>query len=154
MRLHVLIVLGFALIILGCAEKEPAAPEEASEMEDATAAGVEALPDEPDAAAAPVEDWRNSAFMDHMHAHAEHLDELNFALDDEDLETAMTPAYWLSRHNTVDGLPEELQPYLIGMREAARAVEAAENLDAARAGAQQIAKQCQACHAAVGVVTE
>ncbi len=89
-----------------------------------------------------------------MHAHAEHLDELNFALDDDEFEAAMTPAYWLSRHNTVSGLPEDLQPYLVSMREAARAVEDAEDLEAARAAAREIGAACQECHAATGVVDQ
>jgi mono/diheme cytochrome c family protein len=39
------------------------------------------------------------------------------------------------------------------MREAAGAVEQAGDLETARAAAQQISKQCQACHAATGVET-
>ena len=145
MKLLMLLVFGLTAAIAGCAEKEQTAPEQAGTMEEDMSAVAEE---------AAVEDWRNSVFIDHMHAHAEHLDDLNFALDDGDLESAMTPAYWLSRPKTVSGLPEEVQPYLVGMREAARAVEAAEDLDAARVAARQIAKQCQACHAAVGVETQ
>ena len=152
MKLHTLLVLGIIFAIAGCAEKEPAAPEAAVEAaadaEDVAAAA------QAEAAAEEAEDWRTSAFMEHMHAHADFLDDLNYALDDGDLEMAMPPAYWLSRHETVSGLPEDLQPYLVNMREAARAVEAAEDVDAARAAAQKIAKQCQACHAATGVATE
>ena len=151
MKLHMLLVLGLTAGIVGCAEKEQTAPEQSGAMEEDVSAVTEEAAVEPEAAPAEVDDWRNSTFMDHMHAHAEHLDDLNFALDDGDLEAAMTPAYWLSRHKTVNGLPEDLQPYLVNMREAARAVEEAEDLDAARAAAQQIARECQACHAAVGV---
>ena len=154
MKLHMLLVLGLTAGIVGCAEKEQTAPEQSGAMEEDVSAVTEEAAVEPEVTPAEVEDWRDSAFMDHMHAHAEHLDDLNFALDDGDLEAAMTPAYWLSRHKTVSGLPEELQPYLVNMREAARAVEEAGDLDAARAAAQQIAKECQACHAAVGVVTQ
>ena len=99
-----------------------------------------------------VEKWRDAGFLDHMHMHAEQLDTLNFALADGDLEAAMTPAYWLAGHKTVRGLPEELTPYLDGMRKAARAVEAAEDLEAARAAAQEIGVHCVACHTAAGVV--
>lgn len=148
MKLHVLLVVGFAAGIVGCAEKEQAAPEQVSEMETAMP------PVQPEAAAEQVEDWRDSAFLDHMHAHAEQLDDLNFALGDEDLEAAMTPAYWLSRHETVSGLPADLQPFVDGMREAAREVEEADDLAAAHAAAKRISAQCQGCHAAVGVVTE
>lgn len=153
MKLQLIVILAFAAGLAGCAEKEPTAADEgvdeqAIQAEDAApAADVEAPP-------AQAEAWRDAVFIKHMHQHAEYLDDLNFALDDEDLEMAMPPAYWLSRHDSVEGLPEELQPFLTGMREAARAVEAAEDLDAARAAAQQIGKQCQACHAAAGVSTQ
>jgi len=154
MKLRILLVLGLTVGLAGCAEKERDAAERAGAVEEDVSAVTEELVVEPEAAPAEVPEWRNSAFMDHMHAHAEHLDELNFALDDGDLEAAMTSAYWLSRHKTVGGLPEDLQPFLVGMRDAARAAEEAQDLEAARVAARQIAKQCQACHAAVGVVTQ
>ena len=154
MKLHMLLVVGFAAGIVGCAEKEQAAPEQGSELETAMPAASESPAVQPEATAEQVEDWRDSAFLDHMHAHAEQLDDLNFALGDDDLEAAMTPAYWLSRHETVNGLPADLQPFVDGMREAARDVEEADDLAAAHAAAKRISAQCQGCHAAVGVVTE
>ena len=148
MRLHALLVLGFAASIFGCAAKEQTTPGQPAEAESAvTAVG-------PDATPVPTGDWRNAAFLDHMHAHAEHLDDLNFALGDDDLGMAMTPAYWLSRHEAVGGLPEELQPFLVRMREAARAVEAAQDIETARAAAKRIGAECQGCHNAAGVVTQ
>lgn len=158
MKLRTLLLIGFTAGIVGCAEKEPATPEQESEMEPAEAAeapAVEEAPaDEPDTTLAKIESWRNEDLLDHMHAHAEQLDDLNFALDDGNLEQAMTSAYWLSRHDTVKGLPEDLQPYVDRMREAARAVEATDDLAAARAAAQRIGAECQGCHAATGVVLE
>lgn len=154
MKLRMLLVVSLAAGIVACAEKEQAAPDERKEMEEAAAAMTEAVTVEAEAAALQVADWRDSALLDHMHAHAEQLDDLNFALSDGDLEGAMTPAYWLSRHKTVTGLPAELQPFVDGMREAALSVEEAKDLETARAGAQKIAAQCQACHTAVGVSTE
>ena len=156
MRILTLLIIGLTLVIVGCAKKEQAVPAEtevpAAESEAPAAAeeteAVEA------AASEAIEDWRDSAFLDHMHAHAEQLDELNFALSDGDLDAAMTPAYWLSRHKTVDALPTELQPFVDGMRESASAVEAATDLATARAAAEQISLQCQGCHSAVGVDTE
>ena len=160
MKLHTLLLIGFAVGVAGCAEKEQAAPEPESEME-ATEPAVteapaaeEATADEPDTTYAQVEEWRNEALLDHMHAHAEQLDDLNYALDDGNLERAMSSAYWLSRHETVKGLPEELQPIVDRMREAARDVEAAEDLETARAAAQRIGAECQACHSAAEVVIE
>jgi soluble cytochrome b562 len=145
--------MGLAVGITACAEKEPAAPEEPVE-EQAAAAEEAAAPEQAEAAPAETEAWRDSAFLDHMHAHAEQLDDLNFALDDGDLEAAKTPAYWLSRHKAVSGLPDELQPFLVRMREAASMAEAAEDLDAAKAAAKEISNACQDCHAATGVVDQ
>ena len=160
MKLHMLLLIGFAAGIVGCAEKEQAAHQQESKMESTEPAvteapAVEEAPAEgPDTTYATIEDWRDTDLLDHMHAHAEHLDDLNFALDDGNLEQAMTAAYWLSRHDTVKDLPEDLQPFVDRMREAAGAVEAADDLEAARAGAQKIGAECQGCHAAVGVDLE
>ena len=154
MRLHLLLVIGLVAGIVGCTENEQAAPGQGSEMEPATPAVTEVPAVEPEASAAQSKDWRDSAFMDHMHVHAEQLDDLNFALADGDLEAAGMPAYWLSRHKTVGGLPSELQPFVTRMREAARVVEEADDLVVASAGAQDISAQCQGCHAAVGFVAD
>lgn len=160
MKLHILLLIGIAAGIVGCAEKEQAATEPESEMESAEPAVSDApaveeeTADEPDTTYAQVEEWRTEALLDHMHAHAEQLDDLNYALDDGNLERAMSSAYWLSRHDTVKGLPEELQPIVDRMRAAARDVEAAEDLEAARAAAQRVGAECQACHAAAEVVIE
>lgn len=108
---------------------------------------------------APVEESaqqmviQDQGFIDHMHTHAEKMDELMFALADGDLDAAMTPAYWLGGHQSPEGIRAEWQPYLNGMREAALAVELATDLDTARAAAEQITAHCQACHAAAGVTT-
>ena len=63
----------------------------------------------------------------------------------------MTPAFWLSRHDAVEGIPEEWLQYVTGMREAAAEVEAASDLETAKAAAENISNQCQACHTAAGV---
>ena len=166
MKLRFLLIIGITVGFVGCAEKEQAAPEPESEMESAPAEAVEAMEateapavedetaDVPDTTYAQVEDWRTAELLDHMHAHAEQLDDLNFALDDGNLERAMTSAYWLSRHDTVKGLPDELQTYVAGMREAAQAVEAAEDIPAARAAAQKMGVACQGCHTAADVVVD
>ncbi len=166
MKLRFLLIIGIAFGIVGCAEKEQAAPEPEAEMEPAQpetaevveaaeAPAVEEAPaGEPDTTYAEVEDWRSAELLDHMHAHAEHLDDLNFALDDGNLERAMTAAYWLAKHDPVEGLPAELRQYETGMREAAEAVSATENIADARAAAQQIGVACQGCHTATDVVLE
>ena len=166
MKLYVLLLIGLTAGIVGCAEKEQAAAPEGSAAE-ATEPAVteapaeqeapsveEAAADEPDTTYAQIEDWRTEDLLDHMHAHAEQLDDLNFALDDGNLERAMTSAYWLSRHETVRGLPEDLQPFVDGMRTAARAVGDADDLAGARVAAERIGVECQGCHAATGVATQ
>ncbi len=141
MKLHALLIAGLAVCVTGCAEKQapepapaPAEPQAAAEAPDAETGG-----------------GRDQAFIDHMHAHAEQLDDLNFALADGDLAGAMTAAYWLSGHNEVSGIEDEWRPFLEGMREAAQAVEEANDLDTARAAAERINENCQGCHDAAGV---
>ena len=146
MKLHKLLIVGFALSVTGCGEKNQAVPEPAEEAQMTEPAVV--------APVAENKSWQNDTFLQHMHSHAEKLDDLNFALADDDLEAAMTPAYWLSRHETISDVQPEWTPYLDGMRAAARAVEEAADLETARAAAEQISIQCQGCHAAVGVTTE
>ncbi|MDJ0759625.1 MAG: hypothetical protein QNJ19_09500 [Woeseiaceae bacterium] len=166
MKLHTLILVGFGLVIAGCAEKAPPEEEQAPAMDEAAEA-VEEVTDAVESAAETVLDeaavdpmaitpekvreWVDAGFIDHMHMHAEQLDDLNFALADGNLEEAKVPANWLAAHKTVRGLPKELDPYLAGMREAATAVSAAEDVEAAKLAAQEIGVHCVACHTAAGV---
>jgi hypothetical protein len=136
MKLHVLWIIGIAAGVAACATDQNAGTASQSKS-----------------AAAQRQEWQHSAFIDHMHAHADYLDDLNYALDDGDLERAKIPAYWLSRHKTVSGLPSDLRGYVVGMRKAAEDVEAAEDLDTARAAAKRIGAACRACHTAAGVNT-
>ena len=132
------------MCVAGCAEKKEPEPEPAVEPQAA----------EPAAAETPaVEEGtvRDAEFIRHMHAHAEQLDNLNFALADGDLPGALTAAYWLSGHQEVSGIREEWRPYLNGMREAAKAIEEAKDIEAARAAAERINENCQGCHEAAGV---
>jgi hypothetical protein len=145
MKMHALLIVGAAFCVAGCAEKQEPVSEPAAEPQ----APPATAPAPEQAAAEEVE--RDAEFIDHMHAHAEQLDNLNFALADNDLDGAMTAAYWLSGHQEVTGIEEEWRPFLEGMREAAQAVEEAPDLDTARAAADRISKQCQGCHNAAGV---
>ena len=138
MKVYAFWITAIALFLTACSKQEPAEPQ----------------PPEPDQAAAPAEETRaesDDAFISHMHEHADKLDDLMFALADGDLVGAATPAYWLSQHEEVDGVPEEWQHYLTGMRNAAFEVETADDLETARVAAEEISVQCQACHTAAGV---
>ena len=132
------------MCVAGCAEKKEPEPEPAVEPQAAAPAAAETP-------AVEEETVRDAEFIKHMHAHAEQLDNLNFALADGDLPGALTAAYWLSGHQEVSGIREEWQPYLNGMREAAKAIEEAKDIEAARAAAERINENCQGCHAAAGV---
>jgi len=147
MKTRTLWITSIALCLSACGKQEPAEP----------------MPPESDQAAAPVEETQatqatqattagfDEAFINHMHDHAAKLDDLMFALADDDLVGAATPAYWLSQHETVEGVPDEWQNYLTSMRNAAYEVETADDLETARAAAEDISAQCQGCHDAAGV---
>jgi mono/diheme cytochrome c family protein len=141
MRVHAFWVAAIALCLTACGRQEPAEPQQP--LSDPAAA--EPMPAKPEF---------DQGFIDHMHAHADHLDELMFALADGDLNAALTPAYWLSRHESVTGIPEDWEQYVTAMRDAAFAVETADDLDAARVAAEAISDQCQGCHTAAGVTFE
>jgi len=141
MKWNMPLIVGFAVCLTACSEKQQAEPE-AEESSIATMS---------DAPAAESVEWQNEALLAHMHEHADQLDNLNFALADGDLVAAMTPAYWLSRHDEDSAYPARFQPFIAGMREAALAVEMAPDIDAARQAAERITVQCQGCHAAAGI---
>lgn len=146
MKLHTLLIVGFALSMTACAEKEPAMPEAVDEAQ-APSPAAEAAPEK-------MGKWLNDEFLEHMHRHADELDELNLALADGDLDAAKKSANWLSRHDGVSGIPDEWQLYMVNMREAADAVAEATDLEAARLPAERISENCQGCHIAAGVVTD
>lgn len=141
MRIHALWATVFAFCLVACGEQQQP-PQPAVEPP------VAAPAEEPGQAEVMVD----KDFIEHMHGHAKKMDEIMFALADGDLDAAMTPAFWLGRHESVAGLPDDLQQYLIGMREGARAVERATDIDTARAAAEGITTHCQGCHAAAGIV--
>ena len=141
MKIRTLWLVGFAVMITGCAEKEQAAPT----AEDVAAAPAEAMPQADPAA------MGTDAFVQHMHVHAEQLDKINAALSFGNLEAAQTPAYWLSRHGGVTGPLYDWEAYLDQMRGGARDVADATDLTTARAAAGRIVEGCQGCHAATGV---
>ena len=140
MKLHVLLIIGFALSVTGCENKEQAAPEQAAESM---------------ATEDPVAEKKSYYFdgiVKHMHTHADQVDLIDIALDDGDLEAAKLPARWLWRHDRMSDVPTDWLSYLVSMREAARAVESATDLETARAASKRITEQCLACHTAAGVI--
>lgn len=124
MKLYILIIVGFALGMSGCEKEEPA----------------------------ETKSYQYEGFLKHMHVHADQIDRINNALADNDLDATITPARWLYRHDAVEGVADDWQPYLIDMREAARAVENAADIEGARSAAKRITEQCQACHTAAGII--
>ena len=149
MNVHLLWLIATALFLAACSKQEPPPEPEEPQVAAPASGPQEAASQE----TAEPEFAVSEAFVDHMHAHAEQMDELMFALSDGDLDGAMTPAYWLSRHKTVSGVPEEWQQHIVGMREAALEVEAATDIETARAAAEKISEHCQGCHAVAGVTT-
>ena len=134
MKVHTLLIIGFALSVSACANREQAAPEPVIES-----------------TVAEMDGYEYAGILRHMHSHADQIDLLNDALADDDLEASKLPARWLWRHETMSGVPDDWQPYLAGMRQAAREVESATDLASARTAATRINENCQACHSAVGM---
>lgn len=142
MRTQLLWGFAAALCLAACGKEAPVeeTPVEAPVAEPTPV--VESIPTRPEF---------DQAFIDHMHVHADQMDELMFALEDGDLQTASSHAAWLSRHHAEDRIPDEWLPYLEAMRESARAVENATSLGAARDAAEKISVHCQECHAAARI---
>lgn len=142
MKIYTLLVVGLALSVAACTGKEQASPTEAKISAEAEAALQRA---------ARGDEVGTEAFIRHMHAHARQLVRLNDALAEGNLGAALTPAYWLSRHDEVSAPKESWQPYMEKMRAAARAVENAPDLGTARTAAKRISEGCQGCHREAGV---
>lgn len=144
MRIQPLWAVALAASLVACGKQPPAEEPAVAAPADAPAAATEPMPARPEF---------DTVFLDHMHVHADQMDELMFALADGNLDEARKPAAWLSRHDAADRIPDDWQPYLAAMRNAAQAVETAPDLETARAAAEQISVHCQECHAAAGIIT-
>ena len=145
MKPTVLLASGLALCAVACGDSQPVAPPQTAD----TSTFETNMAIEPPADA--TADTGNEALISHMHRHSEQLKRLNDALTAGDLDAALSPAYWLSRHEGDGGIRADWQPQLAKMRAAAHAVEAAPDLATARAAAQQIADSCNGCHSSAGV---
>lgn len=140
MKLQTLLIVGFALGLAGCAEKEQVALPQGDDAETAA-----------EAPAGEKAEMGTAAFIAHMHHHASQLYRLKAALDVGSLAAAQRPAYWLSGHDETVEVPDDWQVYVKGMRDGARAVADAPDLAAASAAAQRIEQSCGDCHTAAGV---
>ena len=140
MKTRILCTAAIALIVVGCGKQEPPAEEAPADVEEAVVIETPA-----------PEVVVNDAFIRHMHIHADQVDDIMYALSDGDLEGARGPAIWLSRHREVEGIPEEWQPFLDGMRQAASDVANAPDIETARAAEDRMMTNCQGCHAEAGI---
>lgn len=140
MKLQIYLIIALAVCLSACAKKDEGAPAQ----EKAAAAVAEAP-------AIEREEMGTAAFVQHMHHHASQLGQLEAALDVGSLAAAQRPAYWLAGHDEVGGIPEGWEIYVTGMRDAAKAVEGASDIAAARAAAERIEQNCRGCHAAAGI---
>lgn len=143
MRIRTLWIIGLALSLVACAQKDQPAPAQGQDTNKAAEA--------PELSAAQKAVVGTEAFLRHMHMHARQLETLNAALDAGDLEAAQTPAYWLSKHEGVSWPVDDWQPYIKEMRDAANEVTDAPDIETARAGARHIADGCRGCHREAGV---
>lgn len=152
MKFYSLLMIGLALLVAACGEKDKATAPQAVDAP-AQEPGAELVVEEapPNLRAPEIADFGTEAFVRHMHLHAGQLARLNAALAADDLVAAYTPAYWLSRHEGVSDYRDDLQQYIDGMRDAAQAVGEASDLESARAAAQGIEESCRGCHTANGV---
>jgi len=150
MKLRVLLIIGVILSLTACGNKEQAAPDEATET-NTTAPAAESMASEDPAA--EKQSYYYDGIIEHMHRHADQIDIINDALADGDLDASKVPARWLWRHETMLDVPDDWQPYLFAMRQAARDLGSATDLATARAAAKRITEQCQDCHVYAGIVT-
>jgi cytochrome c556 len=151
MKLQTLLIFAFALGVSACAEKEQAAPPEAAETEMAAESVAAETPMDDEMPMDDRDKMGSASFITHMHHHASQLEWLNQALEEGSLSAAQRPAYWLSGHDDVIGVPDEWRVYVDGLHNAAEAVAAAPDIATARAAAQRIEENCAACHTAAGV---
>ena len=155
MKLHTLFLIGLTMTLAACGQKEQAAaPADEVEAPAAAEAPVEAEAPVAEESMIEKDQMGTMAFIEHMHHHASQLGQLKAALEVGSLPAAQRPAYWLSGHEEVSGVPEGWRVYIDGMREGALAVDNAETIEQARAAMQQIEASCEGCHVSAGIEAE
>lgn len=154
MKLHTLFLLGLTIGLTACSQKEQAAAPAPAPPADEVEAPEATAPPVAEESAMERDQMGTAAFIEHMHHHASQLGQLKAALEVGSLPAAQRPAYWLSGHEEVSGVPEAWRVYIDGMHEGAQAVDSAETIEQARAAAQQIEASCNACHVSAGIEIE
>lgn len=145
MKIERLVLIGvMSGLLAACADKETDAVAETDAQPPAARTAAPPAMPEPE----PSPD--REAFINHMHVHSIHLERINEALAAGDLEAAETPAYWLSTHDAIDGLPRGWGRHLAGIRDEAYSIQTTDDIEWARSAAGRIADNCRACHEANG----
>lgn len=89
-----------------------------------------------------------------MHDHLDRITTIKSMIIMGNLDGVREPAIWLADHQAVSGLPENFEPYLGLMRQYAREVNNAPDLNSAAISVSQMAKTCSNCHLVNEVVIE
>ena len=76
----------------------------------------------------------------HMHEHLTRITEIKTQIINGNLPGVHEPAVWLAEHESATGLPENFEPYVRQMRDYARQVVEAADLDAAAVAVSNMAR--------------
>lgn len=90
----------------------------------------------------------------HMHEHLTRITTIKAHIIMGDLDGVRPPAAWLAEHEAVSGLPANFERYVELMREFARQVVEAPDLDSAAVSVSRMARACGNCHLVNGVGLE
>jgi hypothetical protein len=82
----------------------------------------------------------------HMHEHLDRITDIKTSIIMGQLDGVRAPATWLAEHESVPGLPANFVPYVEMMREYARQVVMAADLDSAAVAVSSMARTCGNCH--------
>lgn len=90
----------------------------------------------------------------HMHEHLANITSIKQHIIMGDLDGVREPAIWLAEHESVDGLPDNFEFYVQKMRDHARQVADAPDLDSAAIAVSRMAQNCGNCHQVNGIGVE
>lgn len=90
----------------------------------------------------------------HMHEHLARISTIKSLIIMGKLDGVREPAAWLADHETVDGLPANFESYVGLMRQYAREVNNATDLQSAAIAVSEMARTCSNCHLVNGVEIE